>query len=233
MPYTTSAPSMYNPMAQDHAFSNPMFDQMNSMSMIGAGYGPGVGLGYMPGEQHSMMNQQAQTSAPVFDEAAFASAFDSAAAFLQKPAQKQEPVNTHHQDVEALMRSDDELDAIMGDYQSTQQGHESASNYMVENARAEITQTTRMFENNIINEPLIENNKPLEDHNGRDDGDELARTAGELLASVSQDTSEKFAQSSFMALMRSLMNKEVKVDGENFVDVSHKIFPESVIYWRA
>jgi len=50
--------------------------------------------------------------------------------------------------------------------------------------------------------------------------EELARTAGSLLESVSHDTSEKFQSSVFLQLMRRLRDKEVTVEGEKFVEVS-------------
>lgn len=50
--------------------------------------------------------------------------------------------------------------------------------------------------------------------------EELARTAGHLLDSVSHDTSQKFQESVFLQLMRRLRDKEVTVEGENFVEVS-------------
>jgi alpha-galactosidase/6-phospho-beta-glucosidase family protein len=54
----------------------------------------------------------------------------------------------------------------------------------------------------------------------KEESDALARTAGELLDSVSHDTSDKFAKSSFLALMRQLRDKELRVDGENFINAS-------------
>ena len=53
-----------------------------------------------------------------------------------------------------------------------------------------------------------------------DDGDELAKTAAQLLDSVSHDQSQKFRESSFLALMRRIRDREVKVDGDEFRDVS-------------
>lgn len=50
--------------------------------------------------------------------------------------------------------------------------------------------------------------------------EELARTAGHLLESVSHETSEKFQSSVFLQLMRRLRDREVTVEGENFVEVS-------------
>jgi len=51
--------------------------------------------------------------------------------------------------------------------------------------------------------------------------EELARTAGALLDSVSHDTSQKFQESVFLQLMRRIRDKEVRVEGEHFVEVSH------------
>lgn len=55
---------------------------------------------------------------------------------------------------------------------------------------------------------------------GINDADELAKTAGQLLESVKNDTSEKFKQSNFLALMRQLRDREVAVDGDEFRHVS-------------
>lgn len=57
-----------------------------------------------------------------------------------------------------------------------------------------------------------------DNHNPQID-EELARTAGQLLESVSHDTSQKFQDSVFLQLMRRLRDKELKVDGEHFVEV--------------
>ena len=51
------------------------------------------------------------------------------------------------------------------------------------------------------------------------DADEMAATAGRLLESVSDNTSEKFQNSQFLALMRRLRDREVKVQGDGLVDV--------------
>jgi len=62
---------------------------------------------------------------------------------------------------------------------------------------------------------------PKEDMQGRsNDADELARTAGQLLNSVSHETNEKFQQSNFLALMRRIRDREVQIDGDEFREVS-------------
>ncbi|KAL1644726.1 hypothetical protein SLS58_004188 [Diplodia intermedia] len=57
------------------------------------------------------------------------------------------------------------------------------------------------------------------------DDEELARTAGQLVDSVSHDTSQKFVQSRFLALMRQLRDHEVRVDGDKIVEVSETLPP--------
>ena len=56
--------------------------------------------------------------------------------------------------------------------------------------------------------------------NDEADADELAKTAGQLLENVKGDQSRKFHESSFLSLMRQLRDKEVRVEGDKFVDVS-------------
>lgn len=55
---------------------------------------------------------------------------------------------------------------------------------------------------------------------GVDEGEELARTAGQLLESVKHDQSQKFKESNFLALMRQLRDREVTVEGDEFRQVS-------------
>ncbi|KAK4697462.1 hypothetical protein P7C71_g610, partial [Lecanoromycetidae sp. Uapishka_2] len=59
-----------------------------------------------------------------------------------------------------------------------------------------------------------------QDRSEQDDADELAKTAGQLLENVSGDQSQKFHDSSFLSLMRQLRDKEVRVEGDQLVDVS-------------
>lgn len=54
----------------------------------------------------------------------------------------------------------------------------------------------------------------------RNEADELARTAGELLDNVKHDPSQKFRESNFLSLMRQLRDREVQVEGDKIVDVS-------------
>ncbi|KAI9847746.1 MAG: hypothetical protein M1838_000791 [Thelocarpon superellum] len=64
---------------------------------------------------------------------------------------------------------------------------------------------------------IADSPEPASPESSPSDADELARTAGELLDSVSDNISEKFQQSSFLALMRQLRDREVLVEGDRMV----------------
>ncbi|MCJ1430290.1 hypothetical protein MMC29_008207 [Sticta canariensis] len=76
--------------------------------------------------------------------------------------------------------------------------------------------TERIGSDKILDEaPQEERDQPA-----RNDADELARTAGELLDNVMHDQSQKFRESNFLSLMRQLRDREVQVEGDKIVDVS-------------
>lgn len=52
------------------------------------------------------------------------------------------------------------------------------------------------------------------------DADALAQTAGQLLHSVRDEQNDKFQQSTFLALMRRIRDREVEVNGDEFREVS-------------
>jgi hypothetical protein len=61
------------------------------------------------------------------------------------------------------------------------------------------------------------------------DHDELARTAGQLVNSVSGETSSKFENSQFLSLMRRIRDRQVEVRGDEFHDVeknTHTVLTE-------
>lgn len=61
----------------------------------------------------------------------------------------------------------------------------------------------------------------------RDESDELARTAGHLLDNLRDNQTSKFQQSSFLALMRRLRDREVVVDGNDIVE-GHNLNEETM-----
>ncbi|KAK6510367.1 hypothetical protein TWF506_009478 [Arthrobotrys conoides] len=70
----------------------------------------------------------------------------------------------------------------------------------------------------LQSDDLKEDSKEEQDR-PHDDADELARTAGQLVDTLSQDTSRKFQESQFVALMRKLRDKTVKVEDGKMVEV--------------
>lgn len=71
-----------------------------------------------------------------------------------------------------------------------------------------------------IGSDTIPQNDKQNSQSPSNDADELARTAGHLLNSVSHETNEKFQQSSFLALMRRIRDREVHIEGDEFREVS-------------
>ncbi|KAK6542187.1 hypothetical protein TWF694_007950 [Orbilia ellipsospora] len=65
----------------------------------------------------------------------------------------------------------------------------------------------------------VEEEKKEENDTSQEDADELARTAGQLVDTLSQDTSKKFQESQFVALMRKLRDKTVRVEDGKMVEV--------------
>lgn len=73
----------------------------------------------------------------------------------------------------------------------------------------------------VGSDPILEGSaQERQNHDDRDDVDELARTAGQLLSNVKHDHSQKFQNSSFLSLMRQLRDREVHVEGDKLVNVS-------------
>lgn len=66
--------------------------------------------------------------------------------------------------------------------------------------------------------PYSDRGAPRTSEQSSHDADELARTAGQLLNSISHETSPKFEQSQFLALMRRIRDREVEVKGEEFCE---------------
>ncbi|KAL4957929.1 hypothetical protein BDW69DRAFT_155321 [Aspergillus filifer] len=62
------------------------------------------------------------------------------------------------------------------------------------------------------------------------DADELARTAGQLLNSVSHETNQKFRESNFLALMRRIRDREVQVEEDEFRETAQSLHPGGRYY---
>ena len=176
----------------------PQFNSINTYEsfgyMAGSGFGPGVGMGYMDQPQQQLEPQRIAVPPPMtFDAEAFERAFDAASAELQQ------------------------TDRELGDF-TTRAGVRDPSLKYSDIATFEINEA-RLQESIVSPESLLQTQEEQQEKQEMTDPDALAHTAGQLLDSVSHETSEKFAQSSFLALMRKLRDREVVVEGENFIEV--------------
>ncbi|KAI9751807.1 MAG: tRNA (guanine-N(7)-)-methyltransferase (tRNA(m7G46)-methyltransferase) [Chaenotheca gracillima] len=172
----------------------PAFGQSQYMGRAPMGvYGSSMYGGMNP--QAAEAPLQTSTSAnqqPVetFDDAAFELAFDSA---------RSELLDREEQSTKLELREN---------------GHEALNSGYNESLSGEVLREDQAR----IGADAILQKDEAEPKDERADQDELARTAGTLLDSVRENQSQKFQDSTFMALMRRLRDKEVVVEGEDFVE---------------
>jgi hypothetical protein len=192
----------------------------SSYSYVGHGYGPGVGMGYMdtqePGMGYMEMPQEPGMAFAdgglTFDTEAFERAFDVAAAEAHQLDSESNAAMQPESEYEALMRSDEELDQLMSGMQVSDLPDSSIATFE--------TSATSLGQSTVAPQPALQEERTQNEAAlGENDGDQLSRTAKQLLESVSHETSDKFAQSSFLELMRRLRDKEVHVEGEDFIEV--------------
>ena len=142
----------------------------------------------------TMQYQQPQAQLEdLFDEAAFERAFEAA-------------------------RSD-----VQGHEQQWQQENlELGNDVLINESAGRLLQSDHLVEQEPIGADTIlqEVQDGTQEHEQRDDPEELARTAGQLLDSVKYEQNQKFQDSNFLALMRRLRDREVRVEGDKMVDVS-------------
>ncbi len=145
---------------------------------------------------YSTANQQHQFQPQmedVFDEAAFESAFEAARSEMQDRGQ-----------------------------QSQHENLELGQDVLINESAGRLLQSDHLVEQELIGADTIphEAQEGSQEPLGLDDPDELARTAGQLLDSVKYEQNQKFRDSNFLALMRRLRDREVRVEGDKMVDVS-------------
>ena len=81
-------------------------------------------------------------------------------------------------------------------------------------------------EHRIGADRILDESQQRKDHGQKEtEADDLARTAGQLLENVKHEQNTKFRESSFLALMRQLRDKEVVIEGDQIVDASHQPHP--------
>ncbi|KAI9814488.1 MAG: hypothetical protein M1832_005894 [Thelocarpon impressellum] len=182
---------------------------MGSHGMQGHSLFGGMNSSLLEMPESSSSRQQAAPEA--FDDAAFELAFEAATS-EQMPEEQQEGHLP-----EGRQEETDSGQQILLD--------ESAQNLMNEPPRPlfedSLEDLDRIAAEALRAESVAETARETAQPQQADDGDELARTAGELLNSVKDNQSQKFQQSSFLALMRQLRDKEVVVEGNDMMQDPH------------
>lgn len=162
-----------------------------------------MGGQFMGGIAGPQVAQQAQSQPEVFDEEAFARAFEEAEQ-AELNALQAEPETQTEVEIDVTTEQTEQTTALDDNVLLP----ESAERLM--EAESSNLKQAPMGADFILPQSQKERNQ----HNH----DDLARTAGQLLTNVRGDTSEKFQQSKFLDLMRMFRDKEVVVDGDQIVD---------------
>jgi hypothetical protein len=139
----------------------------------------------------SQLDQSQAQSTEVFDEEAFARAFDQAA---QSELAMEQAVQQQSLGIDQDVLVDQSAERLMG------------SDQVLEPVRLGA---------DLIYDPR--EGESVQQH--QDDPDAVARTAGQLLESVKDNQSDKFQKSQFLELMRQLRDREVRVEGDKIVGV--------------
>ncbi|EON61454.1 hypothetical protein W97_00669 [Coniosporium apollinis CBS 100218] len=188
----------------------------------------GGGIAEQPVLSIAQGKQRQHEVAEHFDEAAFERAFDAARAEMLEEetlaGQEAQADRFNHEEMETLRHATNHLAAQDNSETARQLKEASIAQY-----RAELDNLRPMppehFEQ-LSHEAQQEQQHEQEQAKSRND-DELAATAGQLLESVSSNTSKKFQESQFLQLMRRLRDREVRVEGDKMVEVSPTHSPPS------
>ncbi|KAF7898786.1 hypothetical protein EAE99_012365 [Botrytis elliptica] len=172
---------------------------MNRPSMINAGYNPMPRV-LMQQNQLASTSQSLVENNEVFDEAAFARAFEQAANAESERAQQQEL----------------ESQAASIQHEET---HTMDHLHVTKEAVSELERAEKqLLGQSLLGADTIQDPATATSEQNIHAPDALSRTAGELLSSVSNNQSEKFQNSQFLQLMRQFRDKEVTVEGDEVVD---------------
>ena len=155
-----------------------------------------------------------------FDEAAFEKAFDAA---------KMEIMDAETQGMDSRA----ELGQTISAYARTLETQEDVQNYSPNYGESVMRENQDLLDqvdfDAFLQEPTNLGQTSTEATDDKSevrrevDADELAKTAGQLLDSLKHEQSQKFQQSNFLALMRQLRDKEVRVEGDKMVDVKFDV----------
>lgn len=159
--------------------------------------------------QQNQLTSTGQTSmehTEVFDDAAFERAFEAAAntQLEQEQAQEQESARATSQHEATMISEQTKVD------QQSELARSRATNDLLNQAPLgadTIQDSATATSQEIAHAP-----------------DDLARTAGDLVASVSSNQSDKFQNSQFLQLMRQFRDKEATVQGDKVVNSQQGVY---------
>lgn len=178
------------------------------------------------------------------DAAAFEQAFEAHAQELQQDRE----VDAHGMDStqERLDAVNNGAASIYKNYQDMQ--HQSDWNATAQDAMSRGEVVAEPIPASISQEEILgelaredaqrEQQNQDESNLQRQEDDDLAATAGELLNRVSDNRSQKFKDSTFLAFMERIRDRRVKVEGDQFVDVNepaqaHDVAPQPASTYMA
>lgn len=202
-----TAPRQQNPSPSPHAFQQR------------ARYGLTGHQTHFAQPNYAVSSMQNKGKAPVqaerFDEAAFAAAFDQAHNDLMADVTD----DVQEEEVPTAQELLDELEADK--FEAAVE--EAATHILKEDGHdldmAELHPMARVHGPDIEHETTYALREDKQDQiKPHHDDDALAATAEELLEKVKHNQSDKFRNSQFLALMRRLKDREVRVEGDKMVE---------------
>ena len=187
----------------------------------------------------SIAQQKQPEQEDIFDEEAFERAFEAAKSEMEQAQEQERQRNAQHSSNggHTLMDYQTQLERLeqQQEGEEKQQADVELGNDVLINESAEHL----MRSDYLVAQERIGSDRILsKDQDQRaekaphDESDDLARTAGQLLDNVKHDQSQKFQESNFLALMRQLRDREVRVEGDKMVDVSTFSWPTSLKHYH-
>ncbi|KAH8808610.1 hypothetical protein F5884DRAFT_792878 [Xylogone sp. PMI_703] len=180
--------------------SAPQYTHSYQFPMMSNMAGPANFTGaYAGGHQDQVPAEAQQTE--MFDEEAFARAFEEAS-----------KMEEHMKEELEQQQAEQQLDELVVKEQ-TETGVEAEPHEQIRIGA------------DLIHDPR---DQRQQDRQEQEDPDALARTAGQLLNSVRDNQSEKFKNSAFLELMRQLRDREVRVEGDQIVSTDTSAENEAI-----
>ncbi|RDW71890.1 hypothetical protein BP5796_07924 [Coleophoma crateriformis] len=186
LPAQSSTPQLQHSFQPQHQYG---FNPMSTMSVAP----------HFAEPLHRNQIEQSQQASEIFDEEAFARAFEEAS--------------------KAEMQGREEMKENIAQDMGQQQNARLEQEILLDKSAERLLETDPVIEHRL-GADLIHDPQNGQETQNQNDPDALARTAAQLLDSVRNNTSEKFQNSQFLELMRQFRDKEAVVEGDKIVGAS-------------